>query len=207
MKIKRITNNSSPEGLGYDSQIERVGRLMIGKDGKLWIVNGSSKKKRWAISEYYKEYKKSENKLKKLMGKSIIKFNYVSYEDVIKRDKNYFEKQYLENEDIHIPENNIEICIPPKIAFLVSHEFNRLCCISGYYKYVINTGTDYYINNNKLEYGSYFYKLNIEGEEWKNFKKECKRYEMESKEEVKRKNDIIEYLEDKEKRYILNNYT
>jgi hypothetical protein len=79
---------------------------MIGKDGKLWIVKEYNKKKRWIISDYYKEYKKSEKKLIKLMGKSIIKFNYVSYEDVIKREKNYFEKLYKNNEDIHIPENN-----------------------------------------------------------------------------------------------------
>ena len=206
MKIKRITENPSPKGLGYDAHLERVDALMIGKDGKLWIVKEYNKKKRWVISDYYKEYKKSEKKLLKLMEKSIINFNYISYEDIIKREKNYFEEQYINKEDIHIPENNIEICIPSKIAFLVSHEFNRLCCLSGYYKYVINTGSDYFINNKKVEYGSYFYKLNIEGKEWKDYKKECKRYERESKEEVKRKMNIIEELEEKKKRYILKNY-
>jgi len=58
---------------------------MIGKDGKLWIVKEYNKKNRWIISNFYKEYKKSEKKLIKLMKKSIITFNYKSYEDIIKK--------------------------------------------------------------------------------------------------------------------------
>jgi len=34
MRIKRITENPSPEGLGYDAHLERIDTLMIGKDGK-----------------------------------------------------------------------------------------------------------------------------------------------------------------------------
>ena len=45
MKIKRITNNPSPKGLGYDAHLERVGTLMIGKDGKLWIVKEYNKRR------------------------------------------------------------------------------------------------------------------------------------------------------------------
>jgi len=67
------------------------------------------------------------------MKKSIIKFNYKPYE------KNKF---FFNGIDVSLPESSITYDNRKNISFIAPYEFRRLCCLSEYYKYVINTGDD-----------------------------------------------------------------
>ena len=66
MKILKLLNHPSPKGFDYDAHLQKIGTLMVGRDGKLWIVKQYNTK-RWVVSEFYKEYKQAEKKLIKLL--------------------------------------------------------------------------------------------------------------------------------------------
>lgn len=205
MKIIKLTDNPSPKGFGYDAHLQKNGKIMIGKDGKLWIVKKYNNLQKWVISDFYKEYKKSENILIKLMKKSIINFTYKSYENIIKEDKKYFDND--NDNEIHIPENNIIINANSDTFFLASYEFRRLCCLSGYYKYVVNTGENIMVNDKKIKEISYFFQINKDAKIWKNFDKECKKYKKDSYNFIEKNKMLIDNLDKKKQLYIYKFYT
>jgi hypothetical protein len=132
-KTKLSKSNSIKSGfLPYNVYLYKVGTTIVGKNGKLYIVKKINDKKRWVISDFYKEYKKSEKKLIKLMKKSIIKFNYKPYE----KKKHFFDEN--DENNMYLPESEITYDNTKNISFIAPYEFRRLCCLSGYYKYVIN---------------------------------------------------------------------
>ena len=175
----------------------KVGTTMAGKNGKLYIIKKINNKKKWIISDFYKEYKKSEKKLIKLMKKSIIKFNYKPYE------KN---KIFFNGIDVSLPESEITYDNTKNISFIAPYEFRRLCCLSGYYKYVINTGDDALIKDKKIIKTSYFFKLNTDAKIWSDFDKECQIYKEQMNEFIKQNKILIDSLNSKHKKYILKNY-
>jgi len=78
---------TSPNGIGIYASKQQIGKLSIGRNGKVWVVN---KNKKWRISKFYKKYIKSEKKCKKLFKKSVIDFTFISIYDTLKKDKNWF---------------------------------------------------------------------------------------------------------------------
>jgi hypothetical protein len=166
---------------------------MIGKDLKLWMIKQYNNINRWVVSDFYKEYKKAEKKLIKLLSKSIVKFTYKSYEDTIIK--------YEDEDTIDLPENNI-IIHNSDTFFLASHEFTRLCCISGYYKYVISTGDDVMIKNKKIKEVSYFYQLNDKAKIWKGVDKMCSVYKKEAHTFINKNKDLINKLDKNKQAYI-----
>jgi hypothetical protein len=63
-------NEKSPKGLGWCAYSEKVGTKMIGRDGKVYVIKKTKNhRKIWSLSEFYKNYKKSENKLIALLKK------------------------------------------------------------------------------------------------------------------------------------------
>lgn len=200
-KIKLSKSNSIKSGFPhYDENLQKVGTTMIGKNGKLYIVKKINNKKRWVISDFYKEYKKSEKRLIKLMKKSIIKFNYKPYE----KNKHFFDEN--DENNMYLPESEITYDNTKNISFISPYEFRRLCCLSGYYKYVINTGDDVLIKDKKIIKTSYFFKLNTDGKIWNDFDKECKVYKKQMNDFIKKNKMLLDDLSDKQKKYILKNY-
>ena len=185
----------------HAANLQKVGTIMIGKNGKLYIVKKINNKKTWLISDFYKEYKKSEKKLIQLMKKSIIKFTYKPYEKNFKKYKKFFNKN-----NIYLPESSITYDNRKNISFIAPYEFRRLCCLSGYYKYVINTGDDVLIKDKKIIKTSYFFKLNTDAKIWSDFDKECKVYQEEIDKFILENKILVDSLNVKHKKYILKNY-
>ena len=190
-------NEPSPKGFGYCAHSEKIGVMKRGKDGKIWIVHNT---KKWVLSDFYKNFKKSENKLKSLLKKSICTFHYTSFEDTLKKNKDWFSKQ--ENDKYFFPEINIELDYNELSAI----EFRRCACESEFYKYVVNTGSDYNISRNKkIKKINYFFDLDPQFEVWKDFNKECKKYNKENSK------DLVQFIKNnklskKELDYISKNY-
>ena len=195
---KKYTGNEpSPKGFGYCAHSEKVGVSKRGKDGKVWIVKKYGKVNRWVISDYYKKYKKSLDKLKNLLGKSIVEFNIVSFEEIIKKNKDWFV-----NNDF-FPEIMIEFNFDEVGKLFGNIEFKRCACESEFYKYVIDTGSDIGIKHKQLNTQTYFYDIDDEFKEWKNFKKECKVY---NKNNIKYLKEIWSQIPKKYIKYIKKKY-
>jgi hypothetical protein len=199
MKIIKLTNNPSPKGFGYNAHTLKINTHMIGRNGKMWIVKNYNGIHRWVISDFYKEYKKAEKKLLNLFNKSIVKLRkYIPYETIIQKNN------YENNDIVDYEESNF--IFENKLSFLIKYEFNRLACKSGYFKYIINTGNDYFINKNKIAEISYFYMINNTCKIWKDFNKECKIYMKNAQKDIMANKDFINSLTEKEKKYIMKNY-
>ena len=193
-------NEPSPKGFGYCAHSEKIGLLKRGKGGKIWVVKKFNNTKKWVLSDFYNNFKKIENKLKLLLKKSICKFHYKSFEDTLKKNKDWFSKQ--ENDKYFFPEINIELDYNDLSAI----EFKRCACESEFYKYVVNTGSDYRLSKNKkIQKISYFFDLEQPFKEWKGFNKECKKYHKENIE------DLLQLIKNnkltkKELDYVYKNY-
>jgi hypothetical protein len=98
-------NEPSPKGFGYCAHSEKLGIIKRGKDGKIWTVKKINNIKKWILSDFYINFRKSENKLKSLLKKSICSFTYISIEDTLKRNKDWFSKQ--KDNNYYFPEINI----------------------------------------------------------------------------------------------------
>ena len=152
---------------------------------------------KFIVSDFYKEYKKSEKILIKLLKKSIIKLKkYIPYENLINKNSN----------NLYYPSSNFIFETNNKLDFLISFEFNRLACLSGYFKYVINTGNDYLINNKEIKEISYFYKINEKCKIWKDFDKECKIYMKDAQIKILSNTQFLDSLNKIEKKYISKNF-
>lgn len=153
-------NEPSPKGNGWCAHAEEIGTMRLGMDGQVWTVRSfvtkSSKSlvKRWVVSDFSKEFKKAENKMKAMLSKSIVSFTYLAanYETAkIEYDPKIDEWNIKENE----------------IEFLVDHigkhmgvmEMDRCGYESGYYTFIEWTGSDAGKRDKKL-YRSSFFKIN-----------------------------------------------
>lgn len=171
-------NEPSPKGFGYCAHSEKIGTMKRGKDGKVWIVKKFKNIKKWVFSDFYTNFKKSENQLKLLLKKSIVSFNYKSFEDKLKKNKKWFDKQ--ENNKYYFPEIEIDY----NLDNLGEIEFKRCACESEFYKYVINTGSDFKLSNKKIKKRSYFFDIDPAFKIWKDFNKECIKYHKENTEYI-----------------------
>lgn len=158
------------KGLNYFATDEKVGKKKMGKNGKVYIVKkNKSGNKRWIISDFYKQYKKSEKKLKILLDKNIIKYNFCSIEEQLQKNKNWFKDI---NNNITFPEISISFKFN-KIGQDFNKKFQRCAYESGFFKFVINTGSDY---DMKKLIRTFFYIISPDFTIWKDFNKEFKKF-------------------------------
>ncbi len=204
----------SPKGLGYCAHAEKVGTTMQGRYGKIWIVKKYGQKKRWVISDFYKEYKKAENKLRKLLQKSPVTFVFKSSEDAFKKKnyKNWFDEQNLKKRDkIYWPyAATVMLKLTKKGDLIGNIEWKRCACESGFYKYVYSDGHDVGPftkgkKNPTLEV-TYFYNFPKKYTTWKQYKSECKKYHKENIQYIKDNLDKLRKLDAKTKKFIINKY-
>jgi|SaaInlStandDraft_1057018.scaffolds.fasta_scaffold01301_9 hypothetical protein len=159
------------KGLNYFATDEKVGKKRMGKNGKVYIVKkNKSGNKRWIISDFYKQYKKSEKKLKILLYKSPIKYNFCSIEEQLQKNKNWFKDQ---SNNITFPEISISFKFNKIGQELGQKEFQKCAYESEFFKFVINTGSDYDIKNSIR---TYFYIISPDFTLWKDFNKEFTKF-------------------------------
>ena len=205
----------SPKGLGYCAHSEKVGKIMQGLGGKVWVVKKYGNTKRWVLSQFYKDYRIAENKLRKLLSNSIIKFKFMSIEDKLKEDKLWFNRHKSNNSNnsnIYFPEISIEYKMDKLGDLLGNIEFKRCACESEFYKYIIQSGSDIGpIQNRKrtnriIPTRTFYYEFDPEFTIWKDFEKECKKYHAENINFLKSNFNIIEKLSQKNRNYIKKHY-
>ena len=205
-----LSDNPSPKGFGLNARDQKINLIKRGTDGKIWIVKNFNGIKRWAIHDYYKEFKKSELKLLKLMEKSIINFQYSSTEHKLLLNQNYFKNQIKDNtkiEDLYFPSITINIKVNSEFdKIFAPFEYKMLCFKSGFYKYTIQAGHDSLIKNKKLKEVNYYYDVAIDCKIWKDFEKEYKKSENQIIEVINNITEIIEKLPKKKQEYIYKNY-
>ena len=172
LKKKYKGTEPNPKGFGYCGSAEKVNSMRRGRDGKVWTVKKNKTIKKWVLSDFYINFRKSENKLKFLLDKSIVKFKYVSFEDTLKKDKNWFNKHGNKYPEIQISFTDIN---------LGAIEFKRCACESEFYKYAINTGSISKLNGKERVF---YFDLEPSFKIWKNFKKECKKYDVENVKQI-----------------------
>lgn len=206
----KLTSNKSPKGFGLNAHEQKINLIKQGLDGKIWIVKSFNGIKRWVIHDFYKDFKKAEIKLIKLLKKSIIEFKYISIQYKLRKNKNYFKDQISENtklENIYFPEITITASINNNFDLIISPiEFDTLCCESGFYKYVRNTGSDSSIINKKIVEKRFFYKLSDDCKIWKDYEKTCKRYNNEMVEFIQNNQEIINKLPKNKQQYLYTKY-
>jgi hypothetical protein len=207
----KLSDNISPKGFGLNAHEQKINLIMKGTDGKIWVVKNFNGINRWVIHDYYKEFKKAELKLIKLLEKSIIKFKYLSIQEILLSNKNYFKNQIIEKiklEDIYFPSIRIKATIDNEFdKIFASLEYKILCCKSGFYKYTIQSGHDSLINNKKITEINFYYDVSIDCKIWKDYEKECIKYNNDIIDMVKKNKEIISKLPKNKQEYIYKNYS
>ena len=170
----KITNNKTPFGFGLNPLETKINTIHQGTDGKIYILKKINGIKKLIIHDFYKKFQKSEKKLKTLLNKSVIKYEYTSIQDTLKSNPNYFINQIKPNtkmKDIYFPSIQIKAIIEDKfdsLFFLIEHKI--LCCMSNFYKYSIQSGNTYGdIFNNKKKDFIFYYDVYDGCTEWKDF--------------------------------------
>jgi len=180
----------SPKGLGYCAHAEKIGKMMIGKDSKVWIVKQQNNGvKKWIISDFYKNFDKAQKKLRKLLDKSPFKFTFYNGIENM--------RQYDKDEKIN-PLFMISFDYD-ELYFLSSIIFNKCAYETDFFKYVYYDGNDIgpILNKNKVKTKkdhvniSYWYYFSNDFTLWKNFEKEKKKYYKEAIEEISNNIDKI----------------
>lgn len=133
-----LGNEPSPKGFGYCAHAEKKNKMMIGRDGKVWIVKEYNSTKRWVVSDFNKEYEKSLKKLIKLLGKTPIKYKIISNLDRAK---------YREEDEEEINPNRsspitVEFELNEISKLIASFEFKRCAYESEFFKYVMYDSMD-----------------------------------------------------------------
>jgi len=190
--------------------------MKFGKNGKLWIVKQYGKKHRWIVSSFYKKFIKSVKKVRKLIDKSPVNIKINIPEDILTESKfsNWFDTQIETNIQSNkvipyfIPEIYVEIEFNNIGELIGDIEWTRIACLSGFYKYVTNSGSDYGpVNSNKIPIRGYFYSISSNGSLWTDFNKECKKYHTNNINYLHKITKKLKQLDNVNKLYIENNYS
>jgi hypothetical protein len=204
----KLLNNKSPIGFGIYPEDVKINTICRGTNGKIYILKKIDGIKKWIIHDFYKEFIKSEKKLKTLLNKSVIKYEYTSIQDTLLSNPDYFNNQIKQNtkiEDIYFPSIKIKAIIEDKFDFLFfSIEHKMLCCLSDFYKYSIQTGHtrgDIFNNKKKKDF-TFYYDVYDGCSLWKDFNTECKKYKNEMIEIIKNNEEIIKKSSINKQKYI-----
>ena len=208
--MMKLKYHKSPKGFGLKAHEQKINLIKQGTDGKIWIVKSFNGIKRWVIHDFYKDFKKAEIKLIKLLKKSIIKFKYISIQEKLRKNKNYFKDQIGQNtklENIYFPEITIKVDIDDKFDLMIAPiEFDILCCESGFYKYARNSGSESSFSGKKVVEKSFFYTVSMDCKIWKDFEKTCKIYKNEMIEFIQNNKEIIDKLPKNKQKYLYTKY-
>ena len=144
-----------------------------------------------------------------MLKKSVVNFKFQSTEDVLKKNGDWFTKLGGE----HFPEISVSYTLNNLGKLLGNIEIKRCGCESGFFKYIVNTGSDVGpFSSGVLKMfvtpsATQFYEIEPSFKIWKNFNKACLKYKKESTSYLKKNKSKMNELSSGSIKYITKHYS